>query len=94
MFRQKSTASFKDLLDRYRTHLRAPQGSVIKEVAAAYRTLNVPCEELHLAYTPTTRLITIRAMGPLKTEMLLRKSAVLTALQSSLSSRDIPLDII
>ena len=94
MYRQKTTTSFKDLLGRYKTHLRAPQGSVIKEVVAVYVALGIPCTEKHIAYTPTTRVVTITAGGPLKTEMLLRKSAALAALSRTLNDRDIPKDVI
>jgi len=94
MRRQTTSSSIKNLLERYKTILRAPQSSVIKEVVRAYIAQGIMCDETIFAYSPTSRTVTLKVGGVQKTEMLLRKSAVLTELKKTLSDRDIPKDII
>ncbi len=86
--------SIKNLLARYAKTIRAPQGIIRTEVAKAYISLGVACTESDIAYTPTTRIATIVATGPKRTEMLLRKHAVLDALRRSLRTEDMPKDIV
>lgn len=83
------------ILEAYKQRLRAPQKTVITEMVRAYQTIGLTAVgPRDLAYTPSTRTITIRAMGPLKMEMLLRKAAALREARGGLSDKDIPLDVI
>lgn len=82
------------ILEAYKQRLRAPQKTVIAEIVRAYKVTGLVVGERDLSYTPSTRTITIRAMGPLKMEMLLRKGSALREARGTLSEKDIPLDII
>jgi len=82
------------ILEAYKHRLRAPQKTVIAEMVRAYASLGLTVSERDLSYTPSTRTVTVRAMGPLKMEMLLRKSAVLHEARATLNDKDVPLDII
>ncbi len=82
------------ILEAYKQRLRAPQKTVINEIVAAYEAVGLKVSDRDLAYTPSTRTLTIRAMGPRKMEMLLRKDAVLRQARTTLNDKDIPLDII
>ena len=82
------------ILEAYKQRLRAPQKTVIAEMVRAYQAIGLKVSERDLAYTPGTRTLTVRAMGPLKMEMLLRKTVVLHEARTTLNDKDIPLDII
>lgn len=86
--------SIKDLLLRYKARLRAPQGSVIKEVVVAYQALGIPCVETEFGYTRATRTIVIKLTGPKKIEMLMRKNLVLSNVRKALREADAPEHII
>lgn len=92
--RHHTSSSIKDLLSRYTTLLRAPQKTVVEEVVKAYRTLGILCESTDLSYTPSTKTLVIKASGPKKTEMLLRKESLRPLLLKTLSERDVPHHII
>jgi len=84
----------KGLLESYKQRLRAPQKTVIAEMVRAYQAIGLRVAPRDLSYTPSTRTVTIRAMGPLKMEMLLRKEVVLREVRTLLSDKDVPLEII
>jgi hypothetical protein len=86
--------SIKDLLARYASRVRAPQWIVRQEVVKAYRDLGVECVESEIAYTPSTKTVTITAMGPKRIEMLMRKKEALTRVRGTLPERDAPSDIV
>ncbi len=86
--------SIKNLLARYASKMRAPQGIVRTEVARAYTELGIECTDKEVNYTPGTRLVTITAVGPKRIEMLMRKKEALTRVKAVLSERDAPTDII
>lgn len=86
--------SIKDLLLRYKARLRAPQGSVIKEVVLAYNALGIPCVETEFGYTRATRTIVIKLTGPKKMEMLMRKDIALSNARKVLGVADAPEHII
>lgn len=82
------------ILEAYKQRLRAPQKTVIAEMVRAYTAIGLEVSPRDLSYTPATRTVVVRAMGPLKMEMLLRKEAVLHEARRTLNEKDIPLDII
>ena len=84
----------KGILEAYKQRLRAPQKTVIAEMVRAYQATGLKVSERDLSYTPSTRTITVRAMGPLKMEMLLRKADALREARTTLNDKDIPLEII
>lgn len=84
----------KGILEAYKQRLRAPQKTVVAEMVRAYEAVGLKVSTRDLSYTPGTRTIVIRAMGPLKMEMLLRKESVLREARTFLNEKDIPLNII
>ncbi len=87
--------NIKDLFEVYKTRFRAPQGSVItaaKEVI--HDLLGFQVENRLLAYTPQSRILQIRAPGPLKSEILLHKEEILTHLKGRLGAKSAPLQIL
>jgi hypothetical protein len=89
-----ASESIHPLIEAYKQRLKAPQGTVLDAVCRAYSTLGIFCTTSDLAYNVPSKTIFIRVHGPQKTEMLLTKSQVLTALRSQLRDADIPKDIV
>ena len=88
------TISIKDVLLAYKTRLRAPQGSVLREVVRAFAVSGLEVSLKDLDYSPATKTIVIKALGPKKTEMLMRKNSVLKEVRSALRDVDAPTEII
>lgn len=86
--------SIKDILLAYKTRLRAPQGSVLREVVRAYSEAGLVVDMKDVDYSPASKTIIIKALGPKKSEMLMRKAAVLKVVRSALRDVDAPNDII
>jgi hypothetical protein len=86
--------SIKGILGAYTNRFRAPQQHIVQAVVVAYSEEGLCCTVADVAYTPHTKLVTVRAHGPQRTEMLLRKQNVLTRLRTTLSERDVPHDIV
>lgn len=67
------------LLGRFK-QLRPPQGSVIDVfIQAAHDVCGVSLKREHVRYTVATRTIGVVAPGPMKSELALKKGAVLAA---------------
>ena len=84
----------KDLLLAYKARLKAPQGSVLREVVRAYGLSGLDVTLADIDYSPTTKMVVIKAGGPKKSEMLMRKTAVLKEVRTALRDIDAPVDII
>ena len=89
-----ASTPIKDLLERYRLRMKAPQGTVIKEVVTTYQALGIRCSDAQFSYAPASRTITLKVTGPQKTEMLMRKAVALHLLETALGSKNAPKDII
>ncbi len=84
-----------DLFSKYKNILKAPEGSVKKafvEVVADLLQINV--KENNLGYSPHTKVVSIKSGGPLKSELLLHKTEILTHLKGRLGAESAPKDII
>ncbi|MFM2374672.1 MAG: hypothetical protein RLZZ234_667 [Candidatus Parcubacteria bacterium] len=86
--------SIQGLLAAYKARLRAPQGIIIQEVVVVCGELGLSCTVEDFGYTPATKLITTKVVGPKKTEILMRKTAILGALSRRLRVDDCPKEII
>lgn len=84
-----------DLFEKYRKKLRAPEKSVIDTALEVIHDL-IPAKLTRgmCAYSPHSRILTIRASGPVKMEILLRKKEILNHLEGRLGSQSTPREII
>jgi len=84
-----------DLFEVYRKKLRAPEKSVIETAIEVIHDL-IPAKltPSMCSYSPHTRILTINASGPVKSEIKLRKKEILTHLEGRLGSKSNPHEII
>jgi hypothetical protein len=81
----------RDLFKKYRDHLVAPQASVEQAAADILSDLlGHPVTSNDLTYTPSSRTLSLRLRGPLRTEALLHKAELMTHLQGRLGVRNAP----
>lgn len=84
-----------DLFAKYKKILKAPEGSVCKEfVEVVSDVLGITVAVEKVTYKPTTRIITLKVGGPLKSELLLHKKELLTHLTGRLGPESAPKDFI
>jgi hypothetical protein len=84
-----------DLFEVYKKRLRAPQGSVIAAtVEVIHDVLGITIETRFFAYTPTTHVLHIKAPGPIKSEIMLRKEEILNHLKGRLGEKSAPTQIL
>ncbi len=84
-----------DLFERYRTHFKAPQGSVEKEVIEVIHSITgFRLEKKQVSYTVSTRTISLRVSSILKTEILFKKQEILNHLKNSLGKDNSPQTIL
>lgn len=86
--------SIQNILLAYKARLRAPQGSILREVVRAYGVAGIETTVQDFNYSPATKIVAIKISGPKKSEMLMRKSAVLKEVKTGLRDVDAPVDII
>lgn len=84
-----------DLFETYKKRLRAPQGAVIKVFQEIIKDLfSFTIKPDQVAYTVSTRTLSLAVQGPLKSEILLRKKEVLAHLKGRLGEQSSPKEII
>jgi hypothetical protein len=82
------------LFEKYKKTLKAPQGVVISEFCTLVEELvQVPLSKDRVSYTVHSGIISVRAQGPLKSEIIVRKKEILTHLKGRLGEHA-PKDII
>lgn len=84
-----------DLFEVYRKKLRAPEKSVIDTALEVIHDL-IPQKLTRsmCSYSPHSRILTIRASGLIKTEIMVRKKEILAHLEGRLGSKSTPHEII
>jgi len=91
----QGSGSIQALLDRYRTRLRPPEKSVRAAFCeAVQKELSFTLLDTEVSYSAPTRTIALKFGGPKKAEILLRKDAILSALQKALPPTTAPHTII
>jgi hypothetical protein len=83
------------LFDKYRKTLHAPQGSVIscfQEIVAELFSINIKAERV--SYSVGSRILSVRASGPLKSEITLHKKEILAHMKGRLGDQNAPRDIL
>ncbi len=84
-----------DLFAKYKNILKAPEASVRKAfVEVVADLLDIAVKESNVSYKPSTRIITLKSGGPLKSELLLHKKEILTHLKGRLGADGAPKDFI
>ncbi|NCN52726.1 hypothetical protein GW943_02875 [Candidatus Parcubacteria bacterium] len=84
-----------DLFETYRTRLKAPQKTVINtftEVVSDVCGFSLRTSDV--SYTPSSKTLSLKAAGPLKTEILLRKQELLIHMKGRLGASSAPNEII
>lgn len=86
--------SIQNILLAYKARLRAPQGSILREVVRAYGVAGIETEMKDFNYSPATKIVVIKISGPKKSEMLMKKDVVLKEVRTGLGDVDTPVDIV
>ena len=83
-----------DLFSKYKNNLQPPQSSVIKEfVNVCDEVMNLKIKQEHCSYTLATKTIYLNTPSLIKTELLKRKTELLTELSKRLGKNS-PKEII
>lgn len=83
------------LFEKYQKILKAPQGSVIscfKDVVSELIQIDIAKE--NITYNVFNKTLSVRAGGPLKSEIKLRKKEILNHMKGRLGEQSAPLDIL
>jgi hypothetical protein len=83
------------LFEKYRKHLRPPQGTVIAAFCAVVASeLDIALAKGAVRYTPYSRTIFVTAGGPEKTEILLNQKRLLSLCRQILGDNGTPEHIV
>lgn len=95
MARGEGIKHITDLFETYRKRLVAPKRSVIDAFCEVVKDIQgFDIDATLVSYTPGAKTLALRAKGPIKTEILLRKEEILVHLKGRLGERNAPRDII
>lgn len=95
MARGEGVKRIRDLFAGYKGRFVPPRKTVVEALKEVIFDLyQFELKDEHIAYTPSTKIITLSAPGPLKTEIRLRKEEVLVHLKGRLGEKHAPSDII
>lgn len=84
-----------DLLARYKTRLRPPQGVVIATFCEIVgEELGITLTRSDVRYSPYTRTVSLSVRGPQKTEIMLQKKRVLDKCKEILGELSFPKHIV
>jgi len=79
------------LFERYRTTIKAPQGSVESEAILVIKTVTgFTVKKEQLVYTVSTKTLSLNVPSVLKTEVLFKRDQILQQLQKNLGSTNAP----
>jgi len=93
--RRGEITSIKNLFEVYKQKLFAPQKVVIHSFQEITREIfKTTINPQHISYNTTTRTLSLHLPGPLKSEILLQKDAILTLLRKKLGEKSAPQQII
>jgi hypothetical protein len=84
------------LFEKYKKVLRAPQKTVIAAfVAVVHEMLHgVHLREDQCTYSPSSRILSVRVSGMIKTEIQFKKKQILAQLEEVLGEKSSPKDIL
>jgi hypothetical protein len=80
-----------DLFEKYKVTLKAPQGTVVKEVVEVITDLTgITLEPKYVKYAVTTKTISITAPSTLKQEIKLHQAEILIHIKARLGEQNAP----
>jgi hypothetical protein len=84
-----------DLFEGYKGRFIAPKRTIVDAVVEVVKDLyDITLDAGDVLYTPSTKTVTLRAPGPLKTEVMLRKDEIIVHLKGRLGEKNAPNAII
>jgi hypothetical protein len=83
------------LFEKYKRRLRPPQGVVVSAFCAVVLSeLGVTLPPTHVCYSAHSRILSVTTFGPQKTEILLRRTHILTLCRDILGELGSPQHIV
>jgi hypothetical protein len=92
MFKRRGEiVAVKDLFEKYRKTLQAPQKTVeIEAIKIIGELTNITLKEYQVSYTVSTRVLAINAPSVVKQEIKFKHDAILAALKKQLGVKSSP----
>ncbi len=92
MFKRRGEiVSVKDLFEKYRKLLQAPQKTVeIEAIRIIGELTNIKIQENQIVYTVSTRTLSIKASSLIKQEIKLKNNLILSELRKNLGAKSSP----
>ncbi len=82
------------LFEKYTKTLKAPQGVVTScFIEVVFELLKLEITKEKLTYSVTTKVLSVRVSGPLKSEIMLRKKEILNHMKGRIGEQGAPRDI-
>jgi hypothetical protein len=96
MFKRRGEiTAIKDLFEKYRKTLQAPQKTVeLEGIRVVGELIGVTLREDQIKYTPSTRVLAIMAPSLIKQEIKMKNNAVLEELKKRLGAKSAPQTIL
>lgn len=80
-----------DLFEKYKTILKAPQGTVVKEfVEVVHDLLGIRIDRKYIKFSVTTKTLSLTAPSALKQEITLHKEEIILHLKARLGEKSAP----
>ena len=80
-----------DLFEKYKTTLKAPQGTVVKEfVEVVQDLLGIKIDRKFIKFSVTTKTLSLTAPSALKQEIALHKDEIILHLKARLGEKSAP----
>ena len=93
--RKEGMINVSSLFDKYKKILTAPEASIVNAFIEVVDDLyGWPISLKQVTYNPNTKILSIKAGGPLKTEMKLHKKEILNHLKGRIGAKSAPKDIL
>lgn len=92
MFKRRGEiVAVRDLFEKYRKTLQAPQKTVeLEAIRVIGELVHITLKEHQVSYTPSSRILALKAPSILKQEVALKKEAVLAELRQRLGAKNAP----
>lgn len=96
MFKRRGEiVAIKDLFEKYRKNLQAPQKTVeLEGIRVVGELVNIKLKEDQIEYTVSTRVLAIKAPSLIKQEIKMKNNAVLNELKKRLGVKNAPQTIL
>jgi hypothetical protein len=89
--RRGEITKISNLFEKYKVTLKAPQGTVVKEVIEVIEDITgVTLQTKYIKYAVTTKTISITAPSTLKQEIKIHQAEILLHLKARLGEQNVP----